>query len=263
MIRTIAAAAGLAVAASGASAAFVGGGTYSFGATLSDGTNVLVNRMFLAYDGEGGANSPTDGAVNIFSASFSSNNGEQLLQVGIPDGFGGTNDIDHAGQRPAGVLGSGSDIEVESFVSIGNLAASPTSQLDPSFGWTNTGVVAGAGWLTGNPSAEEHFAAAPGSGPITAVASSVVPAGLPSGFLFQFIGQFTIIVGAEGASADPSFTGVGNGFIASNSFSGSLGLTSLGEGAAFTDVLIQRIPTPGALALFGVAGLTAVRRRRS
>jgi len=252
MIRTIAAAAGLAVAASGASAAFVGGGTYTFGATAQDGTALNVHRMFLGFELQGGP----DEVLNIFNANFQTTDGSTMFQVADP-GDGSDNDL------PPGetLIGFDADLAFDSFASINTLRSPNAFGADPNgINFDATGMIGDSGWSVDNPDDNIGEGIAPGGNGLNG--NPLVPAGLvPADLFYVFIGQFTTVGGAEGTGAEFLF---GNGFIASDVFEGELSLTfgtSLADGTQLIDVFIG-IPTPGALALFGVAGLTAVRRRR-
>ncbi len=251
MIRTLIVAAGLAAAGT-ANAAFVGGvirvdAAASAAASADIGFAVTVTRMYMAFD------EADDRLISIGNAEF---HGVADLYQDVA--FGADN---VGGINPAFFAFPGVNSEYDSFTGIGgpNFTGSGFGDAnDPSFTWASDGVASG-GWFT-TPNGAGVF---PGSG----------PAG-PSGFFEVFAGQFTLVGDFTGGGARGA-NDVGNGFINTNNGGGDLfqGLFSNGMGldvnwveAAGDNLSVNRVevgvPAPGAAALFGLAGLTASRRRR-
>jgi len=249
MIRSLTVAAGLAVVASSANAGFVGGKVYSDSQWNADasaalGENAVVFRMFACFD------SASDRLLNVFDANFDVKDGT-LFQ----NALGG----DHAGQINSAFFPVFPDIRWDSYVSAGKLTAPSTTSLDPNFNFTSSGVDGNSGWFNSNPPNNEGQATAPGMGSIP----SAIDNG--DGNFYTFIGQFTVLglEGDGGFLVDDTYKI--DGAFGSDAFNGSLSL-SWNTGGGTETLLAQgvnfEVPTPGAAALLGLAGLTGLRRRR-
>jgi hypothetical protein len=229
MIRALTLAAGLA-AASTAHAGFVGwdmrvdvGATADAQALGGALAGATVYRMYAVFDSEG------DKVLNVFNADFATTDGSTLYQ----DTFGGN-------VAPnAAFVAVFPTLAFDSFVTINELTNGGSTSIatDPDFAFTTNGVV--GGWFNSNP---------PNNQGATVLNGSVWEA---------LVGQFTV-VGGTGALIDgPTGNTDGRWFgQASITYNDATGATQQFAGQGF-------IPTPGAVALFGLAGLTAGRRRRS
>ena len=240
MIRTLTIAAGLA-AAGVANATFVGGvmrvdATASADASALIGSAHTVVDMFIAFD------EADDILISMENVSFTGV--ANLYQ----DAFG----ADHANGINPAFFAPFPQLPYDSYVGIGGphyQGSGFGGDVDPDFVWGATGVEAG-GW----------FATPNGNGDFAGTSS-------PNGGLFEvFAGRFTL----EGDWTARGGSDVGDGFINTDLFEGFL---SDGRGATVNwveqqggDINVNRVdvgvPAPGAAALFGLAGLTASRRRR-
>ena len=231
MIRALTLAAGLA-AASSAHAGFVGWDMRVDAAATSAAQGVAalagatVYRMYAVFDDADNV------VVNVFNANFSTTNGSTLWQTPAP--FGGS-------VAPnSGFFGFDPTLQFDSFVTLNELSntGSTTVTLDNDFAWSANGVAAG-GWFNSSP-------------------PNLKGASVQNGSVWEtLVGQFTVVGGTREI---PGPTGNGDG-----NWAGLAGIT-FNKGIGTTTVQLADqgfIPTPGAMALFGLAGLTASRRRRS
>ncbi|MFG0275645.1 MAG: hypothetical protein ACF8QF_11355 [Phycisphaerales bacterium] len=231
MIRALTLAAGLA-AASSAHAGFVGWDMRVDSAATAAANGVAgletatVYRMYAVFDDGGNV------VVNVFNANFGTTDGSTLWQTPAP--FGGT-------VAPnAGFFGFDATLQFDSFVTLGELSNNGTTSIAPDadFAWAANGVAAG-GWFNNNP-------------------PNLLGESVQNGSVWEtLVGQFTVLGGTRDL---PGPTGNGDG-----RWEGLASITfNQGIGTATTQLADQGfIPTPGAMALFGIAGLTASRRRRS
>jgi len=242
-IRTFAGISALALAGA-AQAAFVGGTLLENEANsaLSSATVNGASRvfdLFIVFD-------EADDILNsIGNASITSTDGASLIQTGV---FGAVQDTD--GDLNPGAWGFVPESQWDSYVAIGGpFPGASNTTADPSFGFTATGV--NGGWFD-----------VPGEGASRqGVAGDGVDMG--NGMWGVFAGQFVL----EGSGDVRGGGGeVGDGFINSNAFSGQLDVNWIdaagGANIPTNGVAIRAIPAPGAAALFGLAGITAGRRRR-
>ena len=239
MIRTLTIAAGLAVAGA-ANAAFVGG-MFVENAASSAASTATVNgasrvyELFIVFD-------EADDILNsIGNADFSSIDGNNLIQTGV---FGSVQDTD--GDLNPGAWGFVPESQWDSYVGIGGpFPGAGSTSTDPDFGFSATGVM--GGW----------FDVPGGDGSRQGVAGNGVDLG--GGLWGVFAGQF-VLTGDGGAGARG---GIIEGAIFSDAFMGQLDVNWIDQaGGASTPEVLQIVPAPGAAALFGLAGLTATRRRR-
>lgn len=263
MIRTLAIAAGLAVGVSSAQAAFTGilmqeDAARSAAASVQYGTATTVLRVWAMFDGPGSQVASPGGNSNL-----------------VLNTFGVDINLDPLGPRmfaPGGALGitpNGGIIPGDfSFGTIGaeNFDALNPIAIDPGTSITNFNFGNGGGFRNDNPP-NGHGEA--GFGP--------QPVGSPDFGLLLF--QLVI----KGDAADGSFNTFGavntgifldqNGNKVTDTFVDGFGILSGTFNVAVRDPqtpLTHRIqfgsapavPTPGSLALFGLAGLAAARRRR-
>jgi len=243
MIRTLTIAAGLA-AAGAANAAFVGGSlventTSSAASSATANGASRVYELFIVFD-------EADDILNsIGNAAFSSTDGSNLIQTGV---FGSVQDTD--GDLNPGAWGVVPESQWDSYVGIGGpFPGNSTTSTDPDFAFSANGVA--GGW----------FDVPGGDGSRQGVAGNGVDLG--GGLWGVFAGQFVLEGDGAGARATG---GIGEGFIGSAAFEGVLDVNWLdaagGANNAELGVEVRKIPAPGAAALFGLAGLTAGRRRR-
>jgi len=247
MIRTLTIAAGLAVTASSASAALTGfevredaAVNAAARAVAGVGTDARVLRMFAIFDGAGDVAGAGDGSNSLVgvtntavgATTFSLASGSFFQQTLVGTNFA---------PNPA-FFGGFPDLEFDSFLSIGSMSNdTKTAVVAADFNWTSTSLT-GSWFITPDPQ---------GNAVADGAAFSV------------FVGQFTITgAGAGGSAVEVASATQGattTGF--SELLRGSIMLgTALGGS---TPAIINFVPTPGALALFGFAGIAAARRRRN
>ena len=249
MTRMITLAAGLAFAGA-ANAAFVGGvirvdTAASAAATAAAGTDLTVTRLSFQF-------TEADDILNrVGNSSVSTANGATLFQETL---FG--NPVNTAAQQNSGAWGAIPTLEFDSYVGMGGPASNfGTGQdsVDPDFAFTPTGFV--GGWF---------------DIPTTDAMGNVMRQGLAgdgnlvNGLYEVFAAQLTV---------NGDFTGGARGgesgsdtFVFSEIFEGQLDIgwiDNINDGfeTPVTEIFVG-VPAPGAAALFGMAGLTAARRRR-
>lgn len=180
-----------------------------------------VVQMYGVYDNSDAV------ALNVFNTDIGAPNG--FIHNDVQVAAGGTWSPNASLDIP-GFSDSSNDSYVTIGYGVGTEAASNSSTLDPGFdGGLGGTIPVNAGWFNGNPTNEQTVSAFAGG--VNGV----------SGFAIM-IGQFV-------------FTGdifVFEGEMAANEGAG----TNVNFGSGFFE-----IPAPGALALLGLAGLTARRRR--
>ncbi len=241
MIRTLTVIAGLA-AAGAANAAFVGG-LLAENATNSAASSATANgasrvyELFIVFD-------EADDILNsIGNANFASTDGSNLIQTGV---FGSVQDTD--GDLNPGAWGFVPESQWDSYVGIGGpFPGASATTTDPDFAFSANGVA--GGWFD-----------VPGTGGSRqGVAGNGVDLG--GGLWGVFAGQF-VLEGAGGVRGDGT---IGAGYIHSLGFEGVLDVNWIdqagGNNNAVNGVVVG-VPAPGAAALFGLAGITAGRRRR-
>ena len=264
MIRTLAMAAGLAITATAAQGSFTGmrmlhNAADDAAASAAIGQNAVVLRLYAAFDGMGDVNA-TPGTPAADAA---------LLNVALSSSFGNitvTNGTFHQ--------------EVQGF---GN--TTPGVPTDPAKIWDTFGTVGalnigvpGASSLALEPGTDETttnwhggvFNADPPNGLGNAVS-------LSSGDFGVLLFQFVIVGSTPGPNGFETFGAKGP--LGTDAQGAPLDSTTLfndyltGVVTTFSknpgvpirhDVIFSKgtIPTPGTLALFGIAGLAATRRRR-
>jgi hypothetical protein len=189
----------------------------------SQGNNVV--QMFAVFDNASAV------GLNVFNAEITNDGGfvQNDVQIGAGGSWLPSNSLDIPG-----FADSGNDSYVTIGYGVGAAAASNGTSLDPGFGTGLGGTVpSGAGWFNGNPPSEQVASAFAGG-----------TDGL-SGFAVM-IGQFVF-------AGDLVF-----------SFEAEMGSNSgAGSEVDFGQDLytLPAIPAPGALALLGLGGLVARRRR--
>ena len=206
-----------------ASADFIG-----FDGTLtknSQGNNVV--QVFAVFDNADAV------ALNIFNADISA--GGEFIHNDVQIGAGGTWTPSASLDIP-GFSNSSNDSYVTIGYGVGTAAATNGTNLDPGFGETNGlggTIPVGAGWFNGNPpNAQVASAFAGGTDGISGYAVMIGQ--------FVFAGELLFSFDAE---------------MGANSGAGS-------EVVFGADVYtLPAIPAPGALALLGLGGLVARRRR--
>jgi len=252
MNRALIAIAGLALTTGVAAAEFIGV-TVRQDKTVDTsglpGTPDVFN-IYAVFDGD--ANDDIRNTVLSVGSAFieiSQENQPGATFFQDPNGFNGS-------LPPSATLAAAfPGVAADSYVGIGNKVddGTDTSGLDGDFdadGFSPTTLI--GGWFNSSP---PNLAGAPVFNPDT-------------GQYETFLAQLSIADGTDAAAGEGfNGTSVDTNWL-SNVFLGELtvnrqGDTSLGEPTAvgFT-VSFNKIPTPGALALFGVAGLAAARRRR-
>lgn len=175
--------------------------------------------------------------------------GATFFQVGAP--FGGDTAPD------SGFFGFEATLPADSFVTIGvkDSANGDATSLDPDFGFSADFIT--GGWFNSNPPNRQ------GEGQLND----------DNGLYETLIAQVTIQGLADGASIGESGGTSprgdnGNGGTATTWFgtilTGEMTIFNQGPtGGAQPNIVTFDIPTPGAAALFGVAGLAGIRRRRA
>ena len=196
---------------------------------------------FIDFDGIVSTNSQGNTVVQMYGV-FDNSDAVGLnvfnADIGSPDGFI-HNDVQAAAGgtwNPTASLDipGFSDSSNDSYVSIGYgvgpEAATNGTSLDPGFGTGIGGTIpVNAGWFNGNPTSEQAVSAFAGGVNGVSGYAIMICQFVFSGDIFVFDAE---MASNQGAGTDVSF---GEGFF--------------------------EIPAPGALALLGLAGLTARRRR--
>ena len=212
-------------AGTAASADFV-----SFEGNVNEVGDFTVISMYAVYD-------TADVALNVFNAQIVTSDAGGFNQSDVQIGAGGT----WAPNASLDIPGF-ADSSIDSFTTIGYgvgaAAATNGTALDPTFldatGGLGGTVPSGAGWYNGNPT-NNQVAQAQG------------------GYDYAvFVGQFSF------ATSRVAAAGAENFFI----FDAEMGSKDAGGEVFFGgDAYIWQIPAPGALALLGLGGLVARRRR--
>ena len=210
-------------AGTAASADFTG-----FEGVVNEVGDYTVIQMYAVYD-------TADIALNVFNADISTADGQGFHHSDVQIGAGGT----WAPNASLDIPGF-ADSSIDSFATIGYgvgiAAATNGTALDPTFldatGGLGGTVPSGAGWYNGNPANDQ-------------VASA------QAGFDYAvFVGQFSF---ATSRVTDPV------GFFTFDAEMGSKNIT--GDVFFGDSTYVWDVPAPGALALLGLGGLVARRRR--
>jgi len=193
------------------------------GITSADFAVIDIYAQFDSAESDGF--SAADSTVlSLFSANISMTDGRSFNHADVA---GGSWDPKFSFDLPA----AGSLPWVDSFVTIGGSPGSANNtNLDPNFDPSTGGFIpSGAGWFTGAPDALQ---------------------GRADGDRRTFVGRFVV----DAADA----IGESINFSASMSYNYGIGTgTFFGEGSGSWEI----VPAPGALALLGLAGISARRRR--
>jgi hypothetical protein len=215
-------------AGTAASADFV-----SFEGSANEVGDYTVISMYAVYD-------TADIALNVFNAQIVTSDAGGFNQSDVQIGAGGT----WAPNASLDIPGF-ADSSIDSFTTIGYAvgsgspgAATNGTALDPTFldatGGLGGYVPSGAGWYNGNPTSNQVAQA-------------------QGGFDYAvFVGQFSFLTSRVAAAGALNF------FI----FDAEMGSKdAAGEVFFGGDDYIWQVPAPGALALLGLGGLVARRRR--
>lgn len=248
MIRGITFVTGFAVAASVASADFVGVDLRSDAqwnadatAAINDGNDYVVIRMFAAFDANGENDTVLSvGHVNDPDGGFGL----------ITSGFFQETTLGGDTAPDSGFFGFSPAAEWDTYVSIGRIVADggDATSLDPNFAFLDQvnpnaldDFVQG-GWFNSSPSNSQ------GDPDFNAATSRYE----------TFLGQFTVR-SDQGLSTDGVSSVIENNFL-----DGELSIFTPSDEAlpAVNQVSFIGIPGPGAGALLGVAGIAGLRRRR-
>ena len=203
----------------------------SFEGDINQVDGYTVISMYAVYD-------TNDIALNVFNADVSTSDAGGFNQSDVQIGAGGT----WAPNASLDIPGF-SDSSIDSFTTIGYgvgaAAATNGSALDPSFLDATQGlggyIPANAGWYNGNPTNNQ-----------TATEQA--------GFDFAvFVGQFSFLTSRVEDAGDVNFF----------TFDCEMGSKNASGNVFFgSDTYIwNEVPAPGALALLGLGGLAARRRR--
>lgn len=273
MIRTLVIAAGLAVGATSAQAAVLGVRIVegdSAGAAAALGQAATVLRIYAEFDGPGQVlglpNNAANHVLSMTRVDFSVKQpGTSFNQAGAPFG------ANVIAPDPA-FFGFDPKLEFDSYGSIG---------FDP-----NEGIDARRAALGIEPGSTEStnaffggiFNSDPPNGLGVARNNTLNPSGANSTFLWQLVilgvqgdGTFEAFGASPGEASATVVFGIPEVEIAVNAGGLLQGGFSFGTrsspvpflfNVAFTQGTDPEIPTPGAIALFGLAGLSAARRRR-
>ena len=214
--------------ATAASADFIG-----FDGAVSQVGDYTVIKMYAVYDA-------ADIALNVFDAEIVTKDAGGFNQSDVQIGAGGT----WAPNASLDIPGF-ADSSIDSFGTIGYgvgaAAATNGTALDPTFldatGGLGAYVPSGGGWYNGNPTSEQVAGAVDGIGAYAvwvgqfafATSRITAPKGKPHNFF-----TFDCEMGSKDAAGEVFFGG---------------------------DAFIWAVPAPGALALLGLGGLAARRRR--
>ena len=211
--------------ASAASADFV-----EFDGVVSEVGDYTVIKMYAVYDA-------ADIALNVFNAQIVTKDAGGFNQSDVQIGAGGTW-APNASLDIPGFADSAIDSYATIGYGVGAEAATNGSALDPTWldqtGGLGAYVPSGAGWYNGNPSSDQVAGAVAGFdnavlvGQFSFLTSRVEAAGALNFFIFD------CEMGSKDASGEVFFGG---------------------------DDYIWQVPAPGALALLGLGGLAARRRR--
>lgn len=267
MIRNLIAVAGAALIAGTASAAFIGievredkDTSAGEGAADPTGRGLRTFNIYAKFDEQVVADVQDPASQNT------------VLSVGQPDDVsnwrinqeGGANagadfyqNIAFGGNLPPNpaLTGIFPELALDSYVGLGNKTAAPgtdTTSTDPDFGFSPTEVF--GGWFNSGGS---NFQGGADASRFNA----------EKGTWDVFIAQVTILGLDPGVDSGEGNALNGNASTTwfSDVFKGEMTVFTQtpGGGATPNRITFEKIPTPGTLALFGVAGLAAGRRRRA
>ncbi len=267
MIRMLSAGIGIALVAGSASAAFVGidireDKTIDPMAEMTadpGGLGLRVFNFYALFDGPGEIGNTGNGVNKVLSVGQDSSADSFGINMsdGANDGASFYQELGFAGDLPPNpaLIGVFPEIGLDSYVGLGNKTAAPgtdSTAVDPDFSFTADRVF--GGWFNSGGDNGQNVASE-----------------LDSKFAV-FIGQFTTLGLDDGVQlgsfqgGTPAGGGEDGDFtFASDIFDGEFNVFTQQEngGALVQKITFEKIPTPSALAVFGVAGLAAGRRRRS
>jgi MYXO-CTERM domain-containing protein len=229
-----------------ASAAFVGGGIVSLdswntaaNATVLPGAAggaVTVYRVYALFDGQSSTN---DQMNSVFGANITSS----LSVVNISGAF------------PTGDIFENAAVQWDSMATINVRTTTGDSGMAPAA--DGDGINWGANSLTGG-----WFVAGSSQGLAGTKAGAEAGIGVPGGLFAVMIAQFTVL--QADTAGDIKLWNTNGTINGGTLLSGSLGLGVNNQSdPSIGGIQIVPVPTPGALALCGLAGLTALRRRRT
>lgn len=278
MVRSISAAVGMVALAGAANAAFLGLHIQEVTGTLPPGTSLPTGlrtfRVFAEFDGAGtaagagrtnvvlsvGNSNPSGGAPLFWGANLTNNPGANFFQATAAQGATASN----VG-GPDIAFGSARAL-YDSYVSIGLLTQdsdsgiADTSGPDPDYGFGNGDGVTGVASLGLGAGHDRISGGWFNTSPPNLQGAAVADAGQGGKFL-TFLAQVSIANLAGGSQLGSRMS---SGVFKSDVFTGELTIATqaAGSGADLNRVVFMKVPTPGAVALFGLAGLTGLRRRR-
>jgi hypothetical protein len=246
MVRTLSVLAGVALAAGAAHGAFLGvqlqtNNSWNSAATtaINDGNQYRVVRMFAVFSAADtvlsvGHNVATSGRFQLFQ------NSSAFYQSNFGNNF----------SPNSGLFGVAPALQWDTFVSVGRLTndAGDATSADPQFSFADqlpgTGQdTVNGGWFNSNPPSLQGQAQSIGGGQFA-----------------TFLGQFTV----RGQAVAPTTSTIGTSIV-NETFFGNLVVFQQVPGGGTMEHVVQfvGVPAPGGVAVMGLVGLCAARRRRA